>query len=113
MAQDHTKGSEGYVNGNVSGDHVAYTSSGYPAEFSRETPFGFHSVLLSAAWLKSEGEMALIECWLGEHLVASNQLALSALTPLHYAPMLKEVTRVRLSTKHYWQMVLDDLTLAG
>jgi hypothetical protein len=113
MAQDHTKGSEGYVNGNVSGDHVAYTSSGYPAEFSRKTPFGFHSVLLSAAWLKSEGEMALIECWLGEQLVASDQLALSALTPLHYAPMLKRVTRVRLSTKHYWQMVLDDLVLTG
>ncbi|UVK51637.1 hypothetical protein DBIPINDM_004929 [Mesorhizobium sp. AR02] len=113
MAQDHTKGSEGYVNGNVSGDHVAYTSSGYPAEFSRETPFGFHSVLLSAAWLKSEGEIALIECWLGEQLIASDQLGLSALTPLHYAPMLKAVTRVRLSTKHYWQMVLDDLTLTG
>ncbi|QKC82737.1 hypothetical protein [Mesorhizobium sp. NZP2077] len=113
MAQDHTKGSEGYVNGNVSGDHVAYTSSGYPAEFGRETPFGFHSVLLSAAWLKSEGEMALIECWLGDQLVASDQLALSALTPLHYAPMLKAVTRVRLSTKHYWQMVLDDLVLTG
>ncbi|GLQ79005.1 hypothetical protein GCM10007881_25220 [Mesorhizobium huakuii] len=113
MAQDHTKGSEGYVNGNVSGDHVAYTSSGYPAEFSRETPFGFHSVLLSAAWLKSEGEIALIECWLGDQLVASDQLALSALTPLHYAPMLKAITRVRLSTKHYWQMVLDDLTLTG
>jgi hypothetical protein len=113
MAQDHTKGSEGYVNGNVSGDHVAYTSSGYPAEFSREIPFGFHSVLLSAAWLKSEGEMALIESWLGERLVASDHVALSALTPLHYAPMLKEVTRVRLSTKHHWQMVLDDLVLAG
>lgn len=111
MAQDHTKGSEGYVNGNVSGDHVAYTSSGYPAEFGRETLFGFHSVLLSAAWLKSEGEVARIECWLGEQLVTSDELVLSALTPLHYAPMLKAVTRVRLSTKHYWQMVLDDLML--
>ncbi|TPN43676.1 MULTISPECIES: hypothetical protein [unclassified Mesorhizobium] len=111
MAQDHTKGSEGYVNGNVSGDHVAYTSSGYPAEFWSETPFGFHSVLLSAAWLKSEGEMALIECWLGEQLVASDELALSALSPLHYAPMLRKITRVRLSTKHHWQMVLDDLVL--
>jgi len=113
MAQDHTKGSEGYVNGNVSGDHVAYTSSGYPAEFSRETPFAFHSVLLSGAWLKSEGEMALIESWLGEQLIASDHITLSALTPLHYVPMLKEVTRVRLSTKHHWQMLMDDLVLAG
>lgn len=113
MAQDHTKGSEGYVNGNVSGDHIAYTSSGYPAEFSRATTFGFHSVLLSSAWLKAEGEVALIESWLGDQLVASDELALSALTPLHYAPMLRQVTRVRLLTKHAWQMVLDDLVLAG
>ncbi|MBZ9995820.1 hypothetical protein [Mesorhizobium sp. BH1-1-4] len=113
MAKDHTKDSEGYVNGNVSGDHVAYTSSGYPAEFSRETPFGFHSVLLSVAWLKAEGETALIESWLGDQLVASDEVVLSALTPLHYAPMLGEVTRVRLSTKHTWQMVVDDLVLAG
>ena len=51
--------------------------------------------------------------WLGERLVASDQVALSALTPLHYAPMLKAVTRVRLSTKHSWQMALDDLVLTG
>lgn len=113
MANDHTKDSEGYVNGNVSGDHVAYTSSGYPAEFSREMPFAFHSVLLSAAWLKAEGETALIESWSGDRLVASDEMVLSALTPLHYAPMLGEITRVRLSTKHHWQMVLDDLMLAG
>lgn len=113
MAKDHTKDSEGYVNGNVSGDHVAYTSSGYPAEFSRETPFAFHSVLLSVAWLKAEGETALIESWRGEQLVASDEVVLSALTPLHYAPMLGEVTRVRLSAKHSWQMVVDDLVLAG
>jgi hypothetical protein len=112
MAQDHTGDSEGYVNGNVSGDHVAYTSSGYAAEFSRESPFGFHSVMLTAAWLKSEGETALIESWLGDQLVASDQVTLSALTPLHYAPMLGSVTRVRLSTLHSWQMVLDDLVLA-
>jgi hypothetical protein len=111
MARDFTKDSQGYVNGNVSGDHVLYTSSGLPAEFSCERPFGFHSVMLSAAWLASEGEVALIESWLGEQLIASDEVTLSALTPLHYAPMLKAVTRVRLSTKHYWQMVVDDLVL--
>jgi len=111
MSRDHTRSSEGYVNGNISGDHIAYTSSGHPAEFGRERPFGFHSAMLTAAWLRSEGETALIESWLGEELVASDEVTLSALTPCHYAPMLKSVTRVRLSTKHHWQLVLDDLTL--
>ncbi|MFA6155555.1 hypothetical protein [Mesorhizobium sp.] len=111
MARDYTKDSQGYVNGNVSGDHVAYTSSGLPAEFSRDQPFGFHSVMLTAAWLSSEGEVALIESWLGDQLVSSDHVTLSALTPVHYAPMLKAVTRVRLSTEHQWQLVLDDLVV--
>ncbi|MGX5842421.1 hypothetical protein ACWGTI_17030 [Mesorhizobium sp. ArgA1] len=112
MARDHIDGSEGYVNGNISGDHVCYTSSGHPAEFSSDRPFGFHSVMLTAAWLKSEGETALIESWLGDRLVASDTVTLSALAPVHYAPMLAAVTRVRFSTRHYWQLVLEDLVVA-
>ncbi|RVC75386.1 hypothetical protein EN745_27575 [Mesorhizobium sp. M4A.F.Ca.ET.022.05.2.1] len=111
MAGDHTKNSEGYVNGNVSGDHIAYTSSGHAAEFGRHQPFGLHSMMLTAAWLASEGETALIESWLGEVPVARDEITLSALAPCHYAPMLKAVTRVRLSTKHHWQLVVDDLVL--
>jgi hypothetical protein len=111
MARDHIEGSEGYVNGNISGDHVCYTSSGHPAEFSSEEPFGFHSVMLTAAWLRSEGETALVESWLGDRLIASDTIILSALAPVHYAPMLTAVTRVRLSTSHYWQLVLDDLVV--
>ncbi|TIO78968.1 MAG: hypothetical protein E5Y00_13045, partial [Mesorhizobium sp.] len=112
MSRDHTRNSEGYVNGNVSGAYIAYTSSGHPAEFGRAAPFGFHSVMLSAAWLRSEGESALVESWLGDELIARDEVTLSALAPVQYAPMLKAVTRVRLSTKHHWQMVLDDLVLA-
>ncbi|MDX8443430.1 hypothetical protein [Mesorhizobium australafricanum] len=112
MAHDHTANSEGYVNGNVSGAYIAYTSSGHPAEFGRGAPFGFHSVMLTAAWLGSEGETALVESWLGEELVASDEIMLSALAPVHYAPMLKAVTRVRISTRHHWQAVLDDLVVA-
>ncbi|CDX40231.1 conserved exported hypothetical protein [Mesorhizobium sp. SOD10] len=112
MARDHTANSEGYVNGNVSGAYIAYTSSGHPAEFGRAAPFGFHSVMLTTAWLTSEGEVALVESWLGEELVASDEIVLSALAPVQYAPMLKAATRVRISTRHHWQAVLDDLVLA-
>ncbi|WP_027169712.1 hypothetical protein [Mesorhizobium sp. WSM3224] len=112
MARDHTANSEGYVNGNVSGAYIAYTSSGHPAEFGRAAPFGFHSAMLTAAWLASEGEVALVESWLGEELIASAEIVLSALAPVHYAPMLKAVTRVKISTRHHWQAVLDDLVVA-
>ncbi|PBB89428.1 hypothetical protein CK215_27345 [Mesorhizobium sp. WSM3864] len=111
LTSQYVKDSEGYLNGNLLRGRVAYTSSGHPAEFADTTPFGFHSVMLTAAWLASEGEVALVESWLGEELVASDEIALSALAPVHYAPMLKAVTRVRISTKHYWQAVLDRLLL--
>lgn len=112
LTSQYVKGSEGYLNGNLTRGHAAYTSSGHPAEFGSSTPFGFHSLMLTAAWLGSEGEVALIESWLGDELVASDEVVLSALAPVHYAPMLKAVTRVRISTKHCWQAVLDQLVLA-
>lgn len=108
----YVKNSEGYVNGSLSRCYVAYTSSGHQAEFGSNEPFGFHSVMLTAAWLASEGEVALIESWLGEELIASDEVVLSALAPVHYAPMLKAVTRVRISTRHCWQAVLDELVVA-
>lgn len=112
MSRDFQGGNEGYVNGNTSGDHMCYTSSGHPAEFWSERPFGFHSAMISSAWLRAEGETAKIESWRGEELVASDEITVSALTPVHYAPMLKDITRVRLSSKHYWQLAIDDLVLA-
>jgi hypothetical protein len=112
IARDFHGSNHGYVNGNTSGDHTCYTSSGHPAELWSDRPFGFHSVMISAAWLSSEGETAKIESWRGETLVAVDEIVVSALTPVHYAPMLKDVTRIRFSSKHCWQLVIDDLVLA-
>jgi hypothetical protein len=112
MARDYTAGSEGYINGNTSGDHVAYTSSGHPAEVWSEKPFDFIGVALTGAWLKAEGEVATVESWRGNELIASDEITLSALCPIHYMPMLADITRIRFSTVHYWQMVVDDLTIA-
>lgn len=112
ISRDFHGGNEGYVNGTTSGDHACYTSSGLPAELWSERPFGFHSVMISVAWLSAEGEIAKIEIWRGDTLVAADEIVVSALTPVHYAPMLKDVTRIRFSSKHAWQLVLDDLVVA-
>ncbi len=56
ISRDFAGGNDGYVNGNTSGDHMAYTSSGNPAELWSDKPFGFHSVMISSAWLNAEGE---------------------------------------------------------
>ena len=49
---------------------------------------------------------------LGGIILASDEVVVSALTPVHYAPMLAGVTRIRFSSRHYWQIVIDDLVLA-
>jgi hypothetical protein len=103
---------QGYVNCNSSGEHSVYTSSGYPAEFWSDTPFDFVGAMLAVAWLDGEGETGLIECFRGDVLVVRDEVKLSALTPVHYLPMLADITRVRLSTAHYWQLIIDDLTIA-
>ncbi|MEW6634821.1 MAG: hypothetical protein AB1440_28435 [Pseudomonadota bacterium] len=108
----YIKDSEGYLNGSLSRGYTTYTSSGHPAEFGQAEPFGFHSVMLAVAWLSAEGEVALVESWLGDALVASDEIVLSALAPVQYTPMLKAVTRVRVSTKHCWQLVLDELVVS-
>jgi hypothetical protein len=112
ISRDFQGSGDGYVNGNTSGDHVAYTSSGHPGELWSAVPFGFHSVMITAAWLAAEGDTARIESWGGDRLLASDEVSVSALTPVLYAPMLAGVTRIRFSSRHYWQLVIDDLVLA-
>ena len=112
IARDFTPNSQGYMNGNTSPDYVAYTSSGYPALIQSDTPFDFIGVYLSVAWLNAEGETGVIEAWRADELVAIDRVTLSALTPVFYNPCLSGITRVRLASKHYWQMALDDLVIA-
>lgn len=112
MSRDFTPGCIGASNGATSGEHVAYTSSGHPAEIWSDREFGFHSAMLAVAWPQAEGEIACIETWSGQTLLQKDEIVLSAFTPVQYAPMLARVTRIRLSTKHQWQLVIDDLVVA-
>jgi hypothetical protein len=112
IARDFTRHSQGYVNGNTSGDHTAYVSGGHPALIYSDTPFDFVGVHLSVAWLKAEGDTGIIEAWRGDDLVAKDRVTLSALCPVFYNPCLPAITRIRLTSEHYWQIVLDDLVIA-
>jgi hypothetical protein len=112
MARDFTPGSQGYQNGATSGDYIAYTSSGHPAEISSDQPFDFLSVAMSAAWRDAEGEVAEVTAWRGKSLISRDKITLSYLVPVIYTPRLGGVTSVKFTTEHYWQLVIDDLKIA-
>jgi len=100
---------EGYINNTVSGEFVAYTSSGHPTATFSDTPFDFVGGNFGVAWSSAEGETLRIRAWRGDTLVHDDQFALSAYGPVYFAADYKSITRVEFATAHYWQAVADDL----
>lgn len=106
-----SQSSRGYINGATSGSWVAYTSSGHPTRISRADGFDFVQMNITLAWPSGEGETAIFEYWRGDTIIGTDEVTLSAFTPVVYAPRLTDVTKVRILTRHYWQMVMDDFTV--
>ncbi|AXX97667.1 hypothetical protein BAR1_06820 [Profundibacter amoris] len=112
MRANMGNGNIGYANGTTSGNHILYTSSGHPARIYAYTPFSLLSVNLTAAWPKSEGEEVILSFYRGDQLIQTDAVGLSAYSPVNYQPMIPDITRIEISTRHYWQMLMDDLTVS-
>jgi hypothetical protein len=102
---------EGYINGTMSGEYVAYNGSGHPAAIDSAEPFDFVGGFFSVAWSAVEGETLHVKAWRGETLVHEDQLALSAMGPVYFDAGYTGLTRLELRTEHFWQFVADDLRL--
>lgn len=100
--------SRGYVNGATSGSFTAYTSSGHPALISHPDGFDFVQMNVSTSWRNAEGETAVFEFFRDGELIAVDEVTLSIYSPVVYTPRVNDVTEVRISTRHYWQLVMDD-----
>lgn len=111
MRSDFTPDSVGYINGATSGNHIVYTSSGHPSRIYADAPFDFHSINISAAWPKSEGEEVVFAYFNDDGLIFRDSIGLSAYGPINYQPLIKGVTLIEISTVHYWQMVIDDVVV--
>ncbi len=99
----------GYANGASSGYNVLYTSSGHPGWIGANAPFDFIDINLTVAWPQAEGEQAVFSFYHGEDMVLQDQIGLSAFGPITYQPLISGITRVEISTRHNWQVVIDDL----
>lgn len=101
---------EGYSNGTVSGEYVAYNTSGYPVFIEKDEGFDFYGAYFTAAWLNNaQGETLKVEAWRGGELIAEDSFKLSALGPFWLDADYRNITRLVLSTEHYWQFVVDDM----
>lgn len=103
-------GGPGYINAAMSGEYIAYNSSGHPATVSSGTQFDFVGAYMGAGWTAAEGETLHIKAWRGEDVAYEDQLTLSAYGPLFFAADYRQVTRIEIRTEHYWQAVIDDFT---
>ncbi len=100
-----------YANNSVSGDYVAYNSSGHPARISHEKGFDFAGGSFGVAWKRANGEKLHLRGWRGDKLVYEDEIALSNLGPVWFEADYRNITRLDLATEHYWQFVTDDMKI--
>jgi hypothetical protein len=112
VTHNRTYGGDGYINGTMSGEYVAYNGSGHPVSIDSENPFHFVGGYFTSAWADAEGETLHVEGWRGEQLVYEDEIRLSALGPVFFAADYRDLTRLEFFTEHYWQVVADDLVFA-
>ncbi|RWG78276.1 SdrD B-like domain-containing protein [Mesorhizobium sp.] len=107
MHQRFTAG-PGYINTTMSGEFIAYNSSGHPAQVLSDKPFDFTGAYFGAGWDDAEGETLILKAWRGDEPVYEDQLALSANGLVYFAADYRRITRLEIRTQHYWQAAIDD-----
>lgn len=112
VTHNRTYSGEGYINGTISGEYIAYNGSGHPTSIDSKQPFDFIGGYFTGAWAAAEGEMLNVKAWNGDTLAHEDRIRLSALGPVYFAAEYRNITRLELSTDHYWQVVADDLVFS-
>lgn len=102
---------EGYINAAVSGEYVAYNSSGHPAKIHADKPFDFVGAFIGVAWPQGAKADIVVSAWRGEEKIAEERLRGRSEGAQWFDADWRGVTRVEFSHDNYWQIVLDDVTL--
>ena len=99
----------GYINGTVSGEYIAYNSSGYPSYMWRDAPFDFLGGNVSVAWPRGAEDDVIVRGWRGKELVYEDRLRLSPAGGTYFAADYRGITRLGFEHGNYERIVLDDL----
>jgi hypothetical protein len=111
VTHNRTYSGEGYINNTVSGEYVAYNGSGHPVSIVSQAPMDFIGSHVGTAWRRAEGEKLLVVGWRNDETVYEDEIELSSMGPVYFAADYRGVTRVDFATRHYWQVVFDDMKL--
>lgn len=101
--------SAGMVNGTVSAEYFAYNSSGHPATIASSRAFDLAGVYLGVAWPRAEPHGIEIRAWRDTRLVYADVVTARTAGPIHFDADYRDVTRVDVRSRAYWQVVIDDL----
>lgn len=107
MHQRFTDG-PGYINTTMSGEFIAYNSSGHPAQVFSDKPFDFTGAYFGAGWDGAEGETLVLKAWRGDEPAYEDSFVLSANGLVYFAADYRRITRLEIRTQHYWQAAIDD-----
>lgn len=100
----------GYINGTVSGEYLAYNSSGHPARIESERPFDVEGFYLGVAWPNAEKHEIVVRAWRGDQLVHDDRVRGSVHGPLWFASDYRSITRIEVASSAFWQVVMDDFS---
>lgn len=100
----------GYINNTVSGEYMAYASSGLPASFWSDKPFDFIGVHVGAAWPRGEEEFAIVRAWKGDDLVYEDSFPIYVAGPVFFDADYRQIDRVEFSHGNHERIVIDDLS---
>lgn len=109
ISHQFSSGGEGYVNCTQSGEYVAYSSSGHPVVISNEDGFDFVGGYFGIAWPSAEGEIIRAKAYRGDTPIAEDAFSGSSYGAVYFAANYRDITRLELTTDHYWQFVVDDM----
>lgn len=102
---------DGYINATVSGDFVAYNSSGVPATIARERPFDFHGVYVTAAWPRGETDgLVTVQGWRKGEVVYEDTFKLWNAGGVYFQADYSQVDKVTFAHSVYERIVIDNLS---
>jgi hypothetical protein len=105
----HTLESVGMVNATVSGEYVAYNSSGHAATISSGQPFDFVGGFVGVLWPEGERGDVIVRAWRADQLVYEDRFRARIAGPVYFDADYRDVTRIEFASATYWQLGIDDL----